>query len=33
MILLAGRGLCSRRHDSEGANGRIEGDDHLGMRP
>ena len=33
MILLAGRGLCSRRHDGEGVNGRIEGGDHLGMRP
>src|SRR5438105_11229947 len=33
MILLAGRGLCSRRHDSEAVNGRIEGGDHLGMRP
>src|SRR5256885_1993589 len=31
MILLAGRGLCSRRHDSEGVNGRIERGDHLGM--
>jgi hypothetical protein len=33
VILLAGRGLCSRRHDSEGVNGCIEGDDHLGMPP